>query len=55
VRTFQWFNYESANIAQPHVIHPATFDGILQTIFTMRIKGGTELMCTVIPTHIDEL
>ncbi|KAI1144939.1 hypothetical protein F4825DRAFT_467740 [Nemania diffusa] len=42
-------------IAQDHVIHPTTFDGIFQTIFAVYTKGGTKKMSTAIPTYIDRL
>ncbi|KAI0854080.1 hypothetical protein F5Y00DRAFT_250253 [Daldinia vernicosa] len=47
--------YEKASIAQHHVIHPTTFDGIFQTIFAVYTKGGIETMSTAIPTYIDRL
>lgn len=55
VNTFQWSSYEGASIAQHHVIHPTTLDGIFQTIFAVYTKGGTETMSLAIPTYIDRL
>jgi SAM-dependent methyltransferase len=55
VRTFQWSSHEESSFAQPHTIHPTTFDGILQMIIVVFSKGGHELMPTIVPTHIEKL
>lgn len=55
VKTFQWSQYAGSGAAQSHVIHPTTFDGILQTIFGVYTQGGTKRMPTIVPTHIDRL
>jgi hypothetical protein len=55
VRTFQWPTHENSSFAQPHTIHPTTFDGILQMIIVVLSRGGHELMPTIVPTHIEKL
>ena len=52
VRQFEWL---PAAHFQPHVIHPTTFDGILQLIFTALTSGGTQDLPTIIPTYIHKL
>lgn len=55
VKTYEWSKFAGGGAAQPHVIHPTTFDGILQTIFGVYTQGGTKRMPTIVPTHIDQL
>jgi hypothetical protein len=52
VKVFDWSLEEHF---QPHVIHPTTFDGILQLIFTALTRGGVDDLPTIIPTHIHRL
>ena len=40
---------------QPHVIHPTTFDGMLQLALAALTRGGTECIPTRIPTRISRL
>ncbi|KAF4631033.1 hypothetical protein G7Y89_g7101 [Cudoniella acicularis] len=52
VEVFRW---QPAENFQSHVIHPTTFDGIFQLIFTALTKGGVDALPTIIPTHIHKL
>ncbi|KAF4629252.1 hypothetical protein G7Y89_g8896 [Cudoniella acicularis] len=52
VRVFEWLPVE---YFQPHVIHPTTFDGIFQLIFTALTNGGVEDLPTFIPTHVHKI
>lgn len=52
VRQFEWL---PSTHFQPHVVHPTTFDGILQLIFTALTKGGAEDLPTIIPTYVHKM
>ena len=40
---------------QPHLIHPTTLDGVLQSILVALTKGGREVREVMVPTSIKEL
>ena len=40
---------------QPHLIHPTTLDGVLQSILVALTKGGREAREVMVPTSIKEL
>ena len=40
---------------QPHLIHPATLDGVLQSILVALTRGGREINAVMVPTAIREL
>ncbi|OTA96302.1 hypothetical protein M434DRAFT_375109 [Hypoxylon sp. CO27-5] len=42
-------------VVEPHVIHPTTLDGVLQTMSVMMSKGGTELAPLHAPTQFQEI
>ncbi|KAF2158513.1 hypothetical protein M409DRAFT_71605 [Zasmidium cellare ATCC 36951] len=56
VRTFKWSDYYSTpETGMHHVIHPTTFDCILQGILASYTAGGTKRMSTAIPTHFERI
>ena len=40
---------------QPHLIHPTTLDGVLQSILVALTRGGREINAVMVPTAIREL
>ncbi|KAK4194260.1 KR domain-containing protein [Triangularia verruculosa] len=42
-------------LEEPHVIHPTSFDTILQVAFTALTTGGSTPMATSVPSHTDTL
>jgi hypothetical protein len=52
IRQFEWL---PATHFQPHVIHPTTFDGVLQLIATALTNGGREETPTIVPTYIHNM
>ncbi|TAQ90890.1 hypothetical protein B7494_g783 [Chlorociboria aeruginascens] len=52
VQAYQWL---PSTHFQAHVIHPTTFDGILQLVCTALTEGGTKHLPTIIPTYIHKL
>ena len=40
---------------QPHLIHPTTLDGVLQSILVALSRGGREVRAVMVPTAIREL
>ncbi|KAI9927532.1 hypothetical protein MW887_003150 [Aspergillus wentii] len=51
IKVFQW---DSSQYPQPHVIHPATLDGILH-LSSAALAGGDSAVPTAIPTGIKSL
>lgn len=52
---FRWMADRDTNHLQPHVIHPASLDGLFQTMFIAMSQGGAKEMPTMIPTRIHKL
>ncbi|KAM3072030.1 hypothetical protein ACMFMF_007424 [Clarireedia jacksonii] len=55
IKTFRCYNDEGTNTVQPHIIHPTTFDGVVQTMFAACTKGGTHMMPTMVPAYVDRI
>lgn len=41
--------------AQPHLIHPTTLDGVLQSVIVALTRGGREVREAMVPTSIKEM
>ncbi|KAK6433093.1 hypothetical protein LTR95_010731 [Oleoguttula sp. CCFEE 5521] len=48
-------HYDIPETALPHVIHPTTFDCILQGVLASYTRGGTKKMSTAILTHFERI
>ncbi|KAK2813768.1 Type I Iterative PKS [Emmonsiellopsis sp. PD_5] len=56
VSLYQWRNDTRSPYAQPHVIHPASLDGIIQSTIPALSLGGTRPLATVLlPTRIHKM
>ena len=49
------FEWPESEYPQPHIIHPATLDGILQVAVIGITNGGQELIPTIVPRSISYL
>ncbi|KAH6683357.1 fatty acid synthase S-acetyltransferase [Halenospora varia] len=50
-----WASHLPVGKIQPHAIHPAALDGILQTGFPAVTRGGKDLIPTMVPTKVRSL
>jgi acyl transferase domain-containing protein/NADPH:quinone reductase-like Zn-dependent oxidoreductase len=55
VRPFVWKEVDGTNHFQPHIVHPTTLDGILQTSLAVFSRAGEEVVPTAVPTEIEYL
>lgn len=55
ISTYDLVKEENQPPLQPHVLHPATLDTVLQLPWVALTKGGTNVVSTPLPTSIEDM
>ena len=55
LRLFSWQTKDGQNPPQPHVIHPASLDGVFQLTFVALSQGGINKVPTMVPRRLQNM